>query len=96
MANFAIAVDEERWLSFFQMPFDDYEPNEGMATSEVALYRGGHQIGEPVRFAGIADLVDILVALQNGDDRVFTHRYEVQLDLLEISNDNNEPKVNGV
>jgi len=75
MANFAVKIDDRRWLSFFQQPYDDYNPQEGMETCEVALFEYTQRIGEPARFNDIAELVDILVGIQNDDIKVFTNQF---------------------
>jgi hypothetical protein len=75
MANFAIKLKDDRWLSFYQEPYGSYDEDVGMDTCEVALMGGEQMIGEPVRFSDAEELRDIIVSVLDGDDSLFIQQY---------------------
>ena len=75
MANITLALDEGRFISFFQ---DD---NTGQLEI-VPVHKDSGLIGEPVYINNVADLVDILIGCQNDDFAVFENQYVFEFDTV--------------
>tara|TARA_S200002703_G_scaffold116943_1_gene102529 strand:- start:12563 stop:12850 length:288 start_codon:yes stop_codon:yes gene_type:complete len=89
MANFAVKLRGEYWLSFFQEPYNGYDADEGMYTCEVALMNGhgnDAMVGEPVRFSDAEELIYIMASLLAGDEKLFRNQYTFEFDMT--GNDN--------
>ena len=79
MRNVIIPVKDKVKISLWQ---DDVHP----WNREVALYKDGKAVGDPVHFTSAAELVDIVDAVMLGDYKIFTDQYTFTWD--EGSNDN--------
>ena len=75
MSNITLALDEGRFISFFQ---DD---NTGQLEIVPVMEQGG-LIGEPVYINDVAELVDILIGCQNDDFAVFENQYVFEFDTV--------------
>jgi hypothetical protein len=81
MSNILIPIDDRIVLSIYQN--DDTGQLECLPL-DGGVYDG--RIGEPVLFDRAEELEDILTACRQGDYKIFTHQYWVELE--EVSNDN--------
>lgn len=79
MGNVTIPVKDKVKLSLWQCDTQHWN-------REVALFKDGKAVGDPVHFTSASELVDIVDAVMLGDYKIFTNQYTFTWD--EGSNDN--------
>lgn len=82
--NFCINIDDNTFISLGQY-WDDTALT--WHSSEVALFIDGASVGEPVKFQRFSGLAEIIEAVNEGDYKIFTRHYIVELDLFDHAND---------